>query len=164
MKKILILVLAMILAYMLTGCKSPSKIAAEKAGEKVLEKAAGVKVDIDGEKMTVEGEDGTQMTMGGNEWPEDQMAKEIPKMGSGTVSYVLNSAEFCTIIINEVKEKDFEKYLTEVESAGFSAEKAEYSDDANSIYIAQNDKGISLQFNYEHETEALSLTAIKEGQ
>ena len=83
-------------------------------------------------------------------------------MEKGTVYYVANTDDFCTIMLNEVKESDFEDYLAKVESAGFSAEKTVYSDATNSIYTAKNDKGISIQLNYDLGAEGLSFTVVKE--
>ncbi len=161
-KKTAILALILLSVCFLPGCKSPSEVAAEKAGEKIIENATGNKIDIDGDKMTIEGEDGTQITMGDNKWPTDKLAKEIPQMEKGTVYYVANTDDFWTIMLNEVKESDFEDYLAKVESAGFSAEKTVYSDAANSIYTAKNDKGISIQLNYDLGVEGLSFTVVKE--
>lgn len=162
MRKLGIIALVLLLACALSGCKSPSQVVTEKASEKVIEKATGGKVDIDGDKMTVKADDGTQMVIGGNEWPTDKMAGKIPKLGSGKVAFVVNTDELCTLIIGEVKPKAFEDYLTQVADAGFTTEKASYSDGNNSIYIAESDKGIALTFNYEHKTENLNISATAE--
>ena len=67
MKKAFILCLILVLILIPAGCKSPSEMAAEKLTEKVLEDITGGKVNVDGEKVTIETEDGSELSLGGNE-------------------------------------------------------------------------------------------------
>ncbi len=60
MKKILAGLLVLLLVFSLAGCGIKEKLE-QKAGEAIVEKildSAGVKADIDGDKLVVKGEDG----------------------------------------------------------------------------------------------------------
>jgi len=162
-KKTAIFILIILLGFSLSACKSPGEMAAEKVAEEMVEEATGVDADIDGDKITIEGEDG-KMTIGETEWPSDGMAKEIPQVKSGVVYYVMNSEEICSIMVREVKENGFKDYLEDLKDAGFTSEKTEYSDETTSAYSARNDKGISITLTYSHESEEISIAASKEAQ
>ncbi|EHQ90506.1 DUF6591 domain-containing protein [Desulfosporosinus youngiae] len=164
MKKVLIFILTVALAASLAGCKSPAEAATEKAAEKIFENTTGSKLDIEGDKVSVTGKDGSQLIVGENKWPTDKVGREIPAMACGRVAYVYNDDKSCNIILQEVRENDVEDYLAVIRAAGFSGDKAAYSDDINSIYLADNGQGINIQLGYNHEEEQLSLTAIKTQQ
>lgn len=80
MKKILIGLLAFVVVFSLTGCGVREKLekkAEEEFTEKILEEAGAGDVDVDGEKITIKGESGEEVTFGGGEWPTSELAKSI---------------------------------------------------------------------------------------
>ncbi len=160
MKKFLALFLTFTLAFSLVGCKSPSEMAGEKMAEKILESAMGAKVDIDGEKVTFETEDGVELAFGGNEWPTDKLAKDIPKL-DGNVTYVANSDVMCMIVVEKISSGEFEKYLEKVKNAGYTNNEVSFSDSYTKTYIADNGKDITFQLTYMLENEESTITVGK---
>ncbi len=158
MKRLGIIALTLLLACTLAGCKSPG----QAIGEKAFENATGGKADIDGDKVTVKTEDGLQATIGGGEWPTEQMGAKIPKLEAGKVAFVANADETCTLIIGEVTQKAFEDYFAKVTDAGFAAETLSYSSDDNRMYLAQNSAGVAITLNYEVKNEILNLSVVQE--
>jgi len=162
MKRVFTVCLILIVLLTLAGCKSPSEIAAEKLTEKVLSEATGGKVNIDGDKITIETKDGS-VSLGGTEWPQDKMGKNIPKL-DGKVNYVANSDELCMIVVEEVKSADFEKYLEKVKDAGYNQDEVNFSDSSSVSYMATNADGIAFHITYLIESEEVSITVGKSQQ
>jgi hypothetical protein len=149
------------LACSLTACKSLSETAAEKAGEKIFEHATGGNIDIDGDTVTIKGDDGSNVTLGATEWPKDKIGKEIPELKDGTVTYVVNSDALCMIIVEKIKKNEYEDYLAKVKKAGFTHNEINYSDAALQSISADNGQGISFQLTYNAETEEINITVGK---
>ena len=162
MKKAFTVCLILLFLFTLVGCKSPSEMAAEKLTEKVLGEATGGKVNIDGDKITIETKDGS-ISLGGTEWPNDMMGKNIPKL-DGKVNYVANSDELCMIVVEEVKSADFEKYLEKVKDAGYNQDEVNFSDSSSVSYMATNADGIAFHITYLIESEEVSITVGKSQQ
>ncbi|NLL53267.1 MAG: hypothetical protein GX207_11860 [Peptococcaceae bacterium] len=160
MKKAFILCLILVLILIPAGCKSPSEMAAEKLTEKVLEDITGGKVNVDGEKVTIETEDGSELSLGGNEWPKDKLGKAIPKL-DGKVTYVANSDALCMITVEGIKTAEFEKYLEKVKDAGYTQNEVSYSDSSSKAYMATNADDIAFQLTYLIESEEVTITVGK---
>lgn len=160
MKRTLIFCFALIFLFTMTGCKNPSEAAAEKISEKLWEDATGSKVDLDGDKATIKTQDGTEISLGGNEWPKDKLGKDIPKL-DGKVTYVANSEEMCMIMVEGIKAKEFEAYLEKVKNAGFTQNQASYSDSSSTTYMATNTDDIAFQLTYISSTEEVSIAVGK---
>ena len=94
MKRIIAILMALAMLLALAGCNIRKKIG-EKLVEEMLEQGGDAEVYIDGDTMTIEGEDGSTTTIGGTEWPDSGLAKKIPELKKGTVSYVMQSEESC---------------------------------------------------------------------
>lgn len=164
MKKVFVIMLALLLTITMVGCKSPTEVASEKIAEKVIEGAGGGKVDIDGEKVTIKTEDGSEVLFGGNEWPSDKLGKAIPKLTEGEVTYVANSDDMCMIIIEGVKVTEYEDYVQEAKASGYTQGEVNFSDNSTKTYMATNADEITLQITYLSESEEVSITAGKNKQ
>lgn len=156
MKRLSMIILALLLLCALAGCKSPA--------EKVVEQITDGQIEVDGDSVTIQTEDGLQASIGGGEWPADQMGAKIPKLETGKVAFVANAEETCTLIIGEVPSDAFEAYLTKVADAGFTAEELDYFGDDNRMYLAQDSGGIAIILNYEVKNEILNLSVVQEKQ
>ena len=117
MKKILIMILMMLLLVSLVGCGAKKKME-EKIGEaiteKMFEEAGGGDIDIDGDEITITTEDGGTAVFGKTEWPTSDLAKSIPKLGSGNVISVMEMDDYVLISLEETPEKEFTDYLDEI--------------------------------------------------
>lgn len=164
MKKIIIMSMALILVFALTGCKSPSQAISEKATEKIVEGAVGGNVDVDGNKVTVKGEDGSTVTVGDTKWPKDQLGKEIPEMKDGSITYVANSDTLCMVMVEKVRKSEYEGYLAKVKNAGFTQNEASFSDETTKSTGASNGQGVNFQLTYNSKTEEMNITVGRESQ
>ena len=152
MKKFLIGLLVLLLAFSLTACGAKEK-AEEKAGEALTEKIledAGVEADIDGDKVVIKGEDGQELTIGEGEWPSSDLAKSIPEFKGGKVASVMEADDSLFIMIEEISDEDFTAYLEEIKVT-FTEETFEMNTDTGMMYAAGNDKGIGVTITYEKD-------------
>lgn len=135
----------------LGGCGIKKK--AEKAiSEKIVEKALGDNVDIDGDTVTVKGEDGQEVTFGGGQWPDSDLAKKLPKFTKGTIVTSVAEDNGFMVFMEKVEAKDFEAYLEEI--------KKEYSQD---VYESRSDEMITFGGNDGDKTAVALNFIIKEG-
>lgn len=159
MKKALSLLLAAIFVLSLTGCGIKKKIE-NKIGEAIGEKVLGDKVDLDGDKVTVKGEDGTEVTFGSNEWPKNDIMNDIPKFEKGTVSSVTSSDALVIIYMEGVEKKDFEDYWEKLKDR-FSEETLNLQMDDTLSYGGKDKNGIYLQLVYNSSDSTFGLTVSK---
>lgn len=163
MKKVLILSFAAILVLSLTGCGIKKKIEnkiGEAIGEKVVEGITNSNVDLDGDKITIKGEDGTEVTMGGTEWPENDLLKDVPKFDKGTINGVTESDALVMILIDNVEQKDFESYCEEIKKR-FTENSMSFDIDDVISYGADNGKGVYAQVAYNTSDSTLSINISK---
>ena len=152
MKKIAVLLLVALLAAGLTACGKISEAVGNKIGEKIIENGTGTDVDIDNDKVTIQGDNGETLVLGGTEWPKDhEAAKQIPEFKKGKIEGVYSTdgdnAGF-TITISEVEEKDFNNYLADVKAKGFDQDSSTLDSDDSVIYSASNGNGFTVMLTY----------------
>ncbi|HOL17292.1 MAG TPA: hypothetical protein PLY40_03280 [Bacillota bacterium] len=142
MKMMVVILLCLALLLPVGGCglrKKVSEEISEKITEGILEQVAGENVDIDleGESITIEGEEG-EFTIGGSEWPKGKAADLIPRFDKGTITATMSTDEGCWITIEEVEEDDFNGYVEALKGAGFTENSQESSfGDQQRMYSAQ---------------------------
>ncbi|MDD3243851.1 MAG: hypothetical protein PHD32_09040 [Eubacteriales bacterium] len=160
MKKICLLMVALLLAGVLGGCGLAQK-AQEKAAEKILEGASGgsVKVDIDGEKYTYQDEDGNTVEIGSTQWPTGAAADAIPKLDKGIISSVVNMEATCIIDIDEVEKADFDAYLQAVKNAGFTENAVEMTTEGSGFLYQATSGNKSIVMGYSQQEKHLQISA-----
>ena len=156
MKKILVLITLAVALLMLIGCGAKQKME-DKLDEKIVETALGGNVDIDGEEVTIEGEDGA-VTFGAGEWPDSDLAKSIPVFKDGNITSVVNSEGYVFIIMEEVDEGNFKEYLDKVKSR-FTEEAYESKFEDTIAYSATDAEGIAMIVSYTTYDKVLSIQA-----
>lgn len=164
MKKITIYLLMLALAISLGGCGIKEKIeqkAAEAIAEKVIGGAAGTDVDIDGETITIKGEDDQMMVIGENKWPTSDLAKSIPEFKAGKIVSVVDINGSLFIMIEDTSEEDYKSYLDEIKKT-FTEGSYELDTDTGMVYGASNDKKISIILSYD-KNEGTSIAVADEG-
>lgn len=124
MKKALLVFAALLLLLPMAGCGVKQKLAdkvAEKVTEGIAENIFGedVDLDLDGDKVTVKGDDGSEWTMGGGEWPREGAATIIPEFKKGTIVSVINTPAGCWISLEEVELADYKMYVETLKQEGF---------------------------------------------
>lgn len=155
LKNILIIVLVTSLI-VLAGCGSKQKME-EKFAEKVMESALGVDMDIDGEEVTFEGEEGA-VTFGTSEWPDTELAKMLPEFKEGMITSAVNSETYVFIIIEEVNEDNFKDYYEKVKST-YTEESYESKFEDTIAYSGSNLSGISMIVSYTMNDKTLTIQA-----
>lgn len=156
MKKILILTAVAVALLMLVGCGAKQKMQ-DKITEKIIETTLGANVDIDGEEVTVKGEDGS-VSFGSTEWPDNELANKIPRFKDGKITSAIKSEGYLFIIIEEVNEKDFNNYYEQVKSA-FTEEAYESTFEGSTSYSAMDKDETAIIISYSLEEETLSIQA-----
>lgn len=165
-KKILAIILVITMALSLAACgvkKSINEKITEKVTEGVLEKAIGgnVDIDIDGEEVKIQGEDGEVLSFGKTEWPSSGAAGALPVLDKGNVVSVINSDTGAIIIIEKVNEKDYNNYIEELKDAGFINNVTEYSSQESLAYHASSNENVVVGIIYTPKDEALSISVEK---
>jgi hypothetical protein len=109
------------LALTITGCD----LIARKATEGAISGATGGKVDVDGDKVTIKGEDGTESTISNETKIPDGFPTEVPLRDDGSVkaaitSQVNNGTNYMLNIRFKVPQTELlEWYKTELEKGGW---------------------------------------------
>lgn len=137
---------------MLAGCgEDAAEKAAERSVEKAIEDNAGkdgedVDVDIDGEKVTIEGEDGTT-TWGGTDRPES-LPEDFP-LPDGKITYAMDSPDGAMVSI-EVDDADeaFDESVAELETQGWKR-----------ISLTQAETGKVAMLEGESEGDSVMMTS-----
>ena len=96
MKKVLVVFLVLVIILSMSGCSVKKKIEnkiGEAIGEKIIEGATGQNVDVQGDKVTIKGEDGSKLTLGGGEWPKNDLIKNIPEFKGGKIESAMSTEE-----------------------------------------------------------------------
>lgn len=153
MKKFYALLLASLVLISLAGCGVKEKLqekAAEKVTETLLEKAGLKDADIDGDKVTIKGESGEEVTFGGTEWPKDELDGQIPEFKDGVVSSMVNTEDAIMIALDEVKKEDALAYLEDIKK-DFSEESYDMSSDSGFSYGGKNADGKAIYLQYSDE-------------
>jgi hypothetical protein len=131
--------------------------AGEALAEKVLEDAGGGDVDIDGDKVTITGENGEKLTTGGNEWPKSELAKSVPEFKEGKITAVLDSSDYVMVSLESVKEADAAAYY-EIVKEEFTQEPFEANADGSISFGAKNADGIGVTLQYTEETFTITVS------
>lgn len=156
MKKITLFVSLIIIVSLLAGCGAKEKME-EKIAEKFVESALGGNVDIDGEEVTIKGEDG-DVTFGESEWPDSKIANNIPEFKNGKITSALKSDNYVLIIVEEVEEKHFKDYYEKVKS-DFTNDSYDATFDGTISYSGSNNDGVMVIVSYTTSDKVLSIQA-----
>jgi hypothetical protein len=160
MKRVLIVFLALVLVLSFAGCGAKEK-AGEALAEKIMEEAGDVDVDIDGDKITIEGEDGEVVTFGETEWPTSNLAKSIPEFKEGKIVSVVEANDSLMIGIEQVRKEDFTKYHEEIKE-DYTVDAYDATFEGSVTFSGSNADGIVVNLYYVEET--FSIIVGKESE
>jgi len=132
--------------------------AKEKVAEEVIENAVGDNVDIDGDKITIEGEDGEKVTIGETEWPDSDMAKKIPEFKNGKITSVISTENAIMVSIEETDDKEVMDYASNFVKTYLNNAVVMRSVDGL-YYSGTDDQGLTIVLSYTSENKSLSITA-----
>ena len=157
MKKIFVLsVCALMVGSLLAGCGIKEKLE-RKAGEKIAEKLVGDKVDIDGDKVVIKGDDGEELEIGGTEWPKSGPIENIPKYKSGEVESVIQTNKTVQLNIEDSDQDYFEEYIDDIKDE-FDNEQYESKASDNITYSGRNDHGVAVLFVFSKDDDSCFIT------
>ena len=164
MKKVAIWILLVLLVLSFVGCGVEEKIG-EKAGEalaeKILEESGAEDVDIDGDIITIKGEDGQEMVFGQTEWPSSDLAKSIPEFKDGKIVSVMEMNDAILIGMEEVDAEDAAKYFEEIKNE-FTEDTYEVNSEGSAQFMGSNGEvGISVFYD-DNETLSITVAPISE--
>ena len=107
-------------------------------------------IELDGDNITIKGDDGSELTLGSEEWPKGKAIDLIPEFKNGTISSTMNSDTACVINLKDVEQEDFESYMEEVKSLGYTKDSVDMDIDMVKSYYALSEKDnsqISLTYS-----------------
>lgn len=146
MKKLIVIFLILALAcFGAAGCGAKDKLeekAAEKLAEEMLEQS-GADVDIDGEKVTIKGDDGEEVTIGGTEWPKSELGKSIPEFNKGKFSGMMETSNYLLVNLEEVEQSDVAAYIEKIKP-DFTLDNFESRSEDMISWSGANDAGLKL--------------------
>lgn len=159
-RKMRVLIIIATMSLLMMGCNLEEKIG-ENITEGIIEKASGGDLEVEGDNvtystdegemkideggLTFEGEDGSVVSAGGEyEWPEDQAAEYIPKFEGGTISYIYNASDSCMLMIDGLKNDNYDDYIKEVMKKGYTEDKVESTAEDMMLYSGTSKDGVSI--------------------
>lgn len=160
MKKIRICLLTFILLFAFVGCGAKEKLE-EKIAEKVFEGAGGGDLDIDGDKITIKGDNGETMTFGDSVWPASELAKNIPEFKDGTVNGVMETPDSLVITVESVQKEGAFSYFETIKK-DFPQDAIEMNAQDTVTFSGNNDAGINITLMYMSESLTITVTKIQQ--
>ncbi|NLW44930.1 MAG: hypothetical protein GXY92_07070 [Syntrophomonadaceae bacterium] len=162
-KKIIVVLISILMVLTLASCGVREKVNEkifEKVTETVINKATGgaADIDLDGDKLTIKGEDGEELTIGGSEWPDSGAATMIPEFKHGKVVSAFNSDASCAIVLEEVQEQDFKDYLDELKGLGYTENSYTFSQETAQTYSAEAEDGSAISVTYNGNDQTLTIS------
>ncbi len=155
MNRTLICLLTFALLFSFTGCGAKEKLE-EKLAEKVFGETGG-DLDMDGDKITIKGENGETVTFGDNKWPTSELAKNIPEFKDGTVNGVLESADSIVITLESVNKEDVSPYWETIKK-DFPKDVYEMNSSGFSTFSGSSDEGLTVSLAYMDEMLTITVT------
>lgn len=157
MKKVIAIFVVLLLAvFALSACARAS----EKMAEGIVEGMFGGKVDIEGDNVTIKGEDGnTSMTLTSDgTWPKDKMG-DLPEL-KGKVTSTLESGGGCVVYVEAVEEGDATAYIDKIKDLGYADVMEMTSDDGTIVFTGTKDQA-SVVFSYSGDGYCMITYAIE---
>jgi len=160
MKKIVLAVVFAALLISLDGCKkNVEEEVSESIAESFMEDSGNGDMDMGG-TVVVKNEDGSEVSYGSTQWPTSDLVKDVPVCKSGLITGTVDSEEYSTIYMEEVKEKDALEYLRELKQK-FSQNSYEVEADDIISYGGENSNGIAVVIYYDIASESISISVSK---
>ncbi|GAA4293984.1 hypothetical protein GCM10023142_30550 [Anaerocolumna aminovalerica] len=160
MKRIVLIVVFAALLIFLAGCKkNVEEEVSESIAESFMEDSGNGDMDMGG-TVVVKNEDGSEVSYGSTQWPTSDLVKDVPVCKSGLITGTVDSEEYSTIYMEEVKEKDALEYLRELKQK-FSHNSYEVEADDIISYGGENSNGIAVVIYYDISSESISISVSK---
>lgn len=161
-KKVVAILLMVFMIAAVGGCGAKEKMndkIAESVTEGIINKALDGegKVNLDGDKVSIKGEDGEELSFGEAEWPDSGAAQQIPSLKKGVVVSTMNSDKFCMIMLEEIEQDDFNQYLEEIKAQGFTNDSFEFNSDTGYSYSASKDENTMISLMYDSEAKSVTI-------
>jgi hypothetical protein len=161
MRRIVLAVVFAALLISLAGCKKKvEEEVSESIAENYLEKSGEADLDIGGGTVVIKNEDGSEVSYGSTQWPTSDLVKDVPVCKSGLITGTVDSEEYSTIYMEEVKEKEALEYLKELKEK-FSQNCYEVNADDIISYGGENANGIAVVIYYDIASESISISVSK---
>jgi len=167
MKRMLIWVLLLVLAFSLVGCGVKKKVQeeiGEKIAETLIEKAVGdkdTKVDIEGDTVKITDSSGGEVILGGTEWPD---VPDLPEFKAGKILSLAKDGEGnISVILEEVEEKDYKSYVDSIRN-DFTENVVQAESEDYLLFEGKNGRGYHVAVQYFRGDKTLSIIGSNENQ
>lgn len=141
--RITLLLLIAVLAVAVVGCQS----IAEQATEAAVEQATGVKIDKSGDEVTIQGEDGSEVTASsGGELP-DGFPADVP-VYEGNIIASVKAPEGYSVTIEAASDVAtvFDWYKTELDSQGWEIKSEVKVQDGGALSAEKGTQQLQVTF------------------
>jgi predicted small lipoprotein YifL len=158
-KFIAIFLLLALVCFTAAGCGAKDKLEekmAEELTEAMLEQGGAEDVEIDGDKVTITGEDGEKVSYGGGEWPDSDLVKNIPEFKKGKLASTVETTNYLMVSFEEVDEADAVAYI-EKNKPDFTVDHYESKAEDMISFAGSNEEGLQLTLTYTDTTFTIML-------
>lgn len=163
MKKIFLLLLLSMSILLVSGCSFITDKISKKIVGEVLENATDedVDIDIDEGKMVIKDEDGSEMVIGGTEWPKGKAGQSVPVFEDGKIAYVTDYATSAMISITDVTKKEYLAYVEKLKAEGFTENSYSAENDGSYTYVAYKTDTHYVSVSFEEEGDLIISVATE---
>lgn len=169
-RKVFMSVLALVLAFGLAGCKSVSDKIGEEIGEEIAGGVIGADVEVDGESVTLETEDGS-VTMSGT---EDTMPADFPSDfpvykgadvdSTSTIAGDESTDFYVNLYVGDSVKDVYDWYKSELADAGWTIDSdlfmAESGDDSAILTVSKGGTQANIGIGAEDGRSSLTLIVM----
>jgi len=143
---------------MVSGCggKETSERAAEEIVEQAIEKAGGgnVDIDVDGDKVTMTGDDYRMESTETTEWP-DNLPDDVPQFTYGKIERVARGEKAETgefnynIWVHDIDAEAAAKYEADLKKAGWETNAVSVGEQGGMVTAEKGDLGVTFMHSKE---------------
>lgn len=160
---IAIVAVVVIVAILYVGQKFLARKIGEGIVEKTIESQTGADVDINGEGIKIENEEGTFEVNASAEWPADIPA-DVPEFTFGTITGVIKNSQQpqgWSVMAKDVTKENFDSYVEKLTGSGWVS-KAQATSAGEFQQLEKNGYSLNLAFDPSSNGFTLALVEIQE--
>jgi hypothetical protein len=165
MRKTLAIVLTAVMLFAIfTGCGRARGKLVENFAEDILENQLGEDVNLDLKEggIEFENEEDKKISIGaGGDWPENDLARNMPEYESGEITSVMTHPDMVQIVIQDDDTDYFDKYLAKVKKT-YTESLFDSKDADNVNFQATNGGNLTINIFYDYEEVVISLIKTEE--
>ena len=117
-------------------------------------------MDIDGDELTIKGDNGEEVTIGGGKWPDTELAKKLPEFTKGTIISAVTEDNNVMIFLEKVNAGDFDAYLEKIKKT-YSKDAYESRTEGMVTYSGKDEAQTTVALNFINGEGTMGITISK---